>query len=298
MRKILIATPLRGDIPSYYNKMLIELFCAKIPDIKFAHVYLGGCSVQWARDELAALCLRDNLDEIVFWDKDVKPTMTDWMTLLSRDADVVCGIYSRRGVDTYWHLVGDSKNQETRPDGLMRVEKCAIGFSKIKVSVFRRLKEFFPERVYWRADGGAEPAQLQELFPMGIRGPNSYEGKLKRIRAAINSKDAMGHDKADALTMTLIRQILADADYSTNQVRGEDFYFCEICQEAGIPVYADPSLIISHTGEMDAPIPTAKLFEMLREPWRQDEVRALRAVAFGPNDAGLNATLTEEIVPT
>ena len=70
--------------------------------------------------------------------------------------------------------------------------------------------------------------------------------------------------------------ILADKDYSENQIRGEDFYFCELALEAGIELYVDAALIIPHNGEIQFPIPTKQLFTMINEPWRADEVRALQ----------------------
>jgi len=259
MRKILVATPLKGEIPPEYMRTLIALLGAKLPDTKFIYAFLGGCTVQWARDELVQTAIRNGCTEVLFWDKDLEPTLEHGLRLLSHDVDVVCGLYSKRHLNTHWHVHGDPSSKESRADGLMKVLKVAIGFSKIKISVFAKLARHYPERVYWKHDGGEEPVTLHEFFPMGIVGPNSYRGKLERIRTA-----ARGDDAGSALTVI-----------STNQIRGEDFYFRELCEEAGIPLYLDPNLIIPHDGNIRFPIPTPQLLAMINEPWRADELRSL-----------------------
>ena len=36
-------------------------------------------------------------------------------------------------------------------------------------------------------------------------------------------------------------------------------------------------LVLGHSGKATLPIPTLKLFEMMKEPWRQEEIKALKA---------------------
>jgi hypothetical protein len=281
MRKILIATPLKGEIPPPYVQTLITLLFSRMPDTKFIWAFVGGTTVQWARDECVTAAVKYQCTHILFWDKDLKPTMEQVMRLLSHDVDVVASLYVKRNLNTHWHVFGDPQNKEERTDGLMKVLKVAIGFSLIKVSAFEKLRSFFPERQYFKHDGGEDPVTLHEFFPMGIVGKNSNDGKLRRIRELAKSVEwdsggpggSMGNAGS---VMYKIATILAEADYSENQIRGEDFYFCEMCVEAGVPMYVDTELIIAHTGEIDLPIPTPQLLAMLKEDWRADEVRALQ----------------------
>ncbi len=268
MRKILIATPLKGEVPPEYMRTLIALLMAKIPDTKFVYAFLGGCTVQWARDELALTAIKSDCTDLIFWDKDLEPTYDQLLRLISHDEDIVCGLYSKRHLNTHWHVHGDPNNKEERPDGLIRVVKVAIGFSKIKVSALQRLKAFFPERQYWKHDGGEEPISLHEFFPMGVVGKNSNDGKLRRIKAVVTANQPDAYEQ--------IKSVVAETDYSENQIRGEDFYFCELCQEAGIKMYLDTHLIIPHDGNVRFPIPTPHLIRMLNEPWRADELRELQ----------------------
>lgn len=270
MRKILIATPLKGDLPPEYIRTLISILSAKLPDTKFIYAFLGGTTVQWARDELVSVAVKYQCTHILFWDKDLEADLQHALRLMSHDVDVVSALYTKRHLSTVFHVHGDPKYQdEQRADGLMRVLKVAIGFSLIKVSVFERMRAFFPERIYYKCDAGEEPVILHEFFPMGIIGKNSNDGKLRRIREVMRTAGNPVDASED------IDEILKDTDYSENQIRGEDFYFCELALEAGIELYVDPTLIIPHKGEVTFPIPTKQLNDMVREPWRQDEVRAL-----------------------
>lgn len=286
MRKILIATPLKGDVPPEYFNFLFRLLAQKIPDCKFLYSFIGGTTVQWARDECVAIARAQGCNEILWLDKDLEPTVEQALRLLSHDEPIVCSLYSKRHLNTHWHVHGKQGAPE-RADDLMQVIKCAIGFSKMKMEAFDSLRSKFPERQYWKHDGGEEPMNLHEYFPMGIVGSNSSEGKLRRIRSAFPKGSIAGSDAEAFGFLASLKEILNDIDYSGNQIRGEDFYFCDMCVEAGVPIYVDSQLIIPHSGEIQFPIPTQQLMTMLKEPWRADEVRALS-----------EQKPSEEIIPT
>ncbi len=279
MRRILICTPLVGGLPPTYFQGLVSALLSKSPDVNIDYCFIGGTGVQWARDECAHYLLTGKgpdgsaFDELIFWDKDLQPHPSQVAKLIAYNVPVICGVYAKRGLPTYWHL--DMKpDQPPREDGLVVANRCAIGFSKIKREVFETLKAKNPQRAYKKQDGGADEVALHEFFPMGITGPNSAEGKLARIRAAVN-----GTEEYD-LGLKVI-EILNDSDYATNRVLGEDFYFCELCNAAGIPVLADPSLVINHRGEITYPIPTPDLMKEVTQPWRKEEVERLTAQLNG-----------------
>jgi hypothetical protein len=149
-KKILIATPLKGDIPKSYFKTSLQLATANLPGIKLDWCLLDGPAVHQARNELVAYAFQHKFDELIFWDKDVLAeqlgedvTSGAIMRLLSHDVDMVCGLYSTRSLKTHWHthLI---PGEEADENGLQKVNRCAIGFSKIKMSVFRRIAEKNP----------------------------------------------------------------------------------------------------------------------------------------------------------
>ena len=263
VRKILVATPLKGGLPPEYFRSMFSILHAKVPDAAFAYCFLGGTSIQWARDEIAAYLYQQKFDEILFWDKDLQPSIAQVVRLCSHDVPIVCAAYCHRALDIYWHLDMVPGGQ---PDehGLWPANRAGIGFSKVRKDVFDRLKAKFPERAYIKQDGGCDPVPLHEFFPMGITGPCSDEGKLERIRKEMA-------EAPECEVINRIQHILDDADYASNRILGEDFYFCKLLKEAGIPLLVDPALIIPHAGETLFPIPTHDLERMLREDWRREE---------------------------
>lgn len=281
MRRVLIASPVRGGIPPAYFNLLFHLLVTKQTEFKFSFAFVGRCGVQWARDECAARLKTlgyTGRDKLVFIDLDLEPSPDQVLRLCSHDEDVVIGAYANRGtLKTHFHVVG-IPNSEARPDGLMQIQKCAVGFAAITADAFEKLRKEIPERAYWKFDAGETTGvQMHEFFPMGIVGPNSHEGKLRRIREVIAQRERLGHSgpNVDYAQVYDIKEILNDTDYSTNQISGEDYYFCKLCNDAEIPIYWDTEIVVPHMGEVLTPVPTKDLLETLNEPWRADEVRAL-----------------------
>ena len=59
MKRILIATPLKGDIPAAYFKASLQLATMNSKDYKFDWCLLDGPAVQQARNELAHYAMQD-----------------------------------------------------------------------------------------------------------------------------------------------------------------------------------------------------------------------------------------------
>jgi len=47
-------------------------------------------------------------------------------------------------------------------------------------------------------------------------------------------------------------------------------------RDAGMDIHMDTLLVLGHTGKMTFPIETPALLEILSEPWRKDEIKAIR----------------------
>jgi hypothetical protein len=278
LRRILICTPLKGDIPSTYFKTSLQLATASIPGIKFDWTLLEGPAVQMARNELVAHAREQKFDEIIFWDKDVTAEMdgdnvtaSAIMRLVSHDKDFVCAPYSARSLSTHWHLqpIAGEKPAE---DGLQKVSRACIGFSKIKLSVFDRIEVRNPWRKAVLIDPNKAPKPVTEFFPMGVQGKNTPEYRLKQIEGLLK-EDFKSHE---ALVQRIQREV--DIKYDEpNLFAGEDYWFCDLAREAGIDIYLDTMLIMGHLGQTVMPVPTPKLIAALNEPWRQEEIREIKA---------------------
>jgi hypothetical protein len=148
MKRVLIATPLKGDIPRSYFKTSLQLAAASVPGVKFDWCLLEGPAVQQARNELVAYALEHRFDEIIWWDKDVLAeqhgedvTAEAILRLLKHDVDIVCAIYSTRSLKTHWHMhliPGQAADEERAAEGVplgsgllkMKIEWCSSGWRR------------------------------------------------------------------------------------------------------------------------------------------------------------------------
>ncbi len=248
--KILIATPLKGGIPTGYNLSLIGLLQKTTMERQFQSVFLTGTSVNFARNELAMIARRDKFTRILWWDVDLKPTVEQAMRLISFDEDIVCAMYPRREVRTTWHITA-VKGEPTRPDGLQKVFKSAIGYSCMKVSALEKIAATYPDHDCVRGEEvGTEAVALHEFFPMGILGPNSPVGRLESVRKYI----AQGGTE-----IAEVNRIANSRHPGQTMLTGEDYYFCRLALGAGVSIHLDTTMIIKHTGELDFPVPTEDL---------------------------------------
>lgn len=260
MRRILVATPLKGDIPAAYNRALIELKSKATPELVLDSIFVSGTSVNFARNEEVYYARQNKYDEILWWDADLKPTDDQFTRILAHDEDIVCAMYCRREVQTNWHITA-LPNVQTRPDGLQQVFKSAIGFSKMKVSVFDKIAERFPDRACGRVERhGDTPVYLHEFFPMELIGPNSTQGRLESIRRYV--LDDGGTD------IELVRVALTKRHAENSVLTGEDYCFCRLALATGLKIFLDTKMIVAHTGTQDFPIPTEQLEKALAEKWR------------------------------
>ena len=283
LRRILIATPLKGDIPKAYFQTSLQLIASDLgDDIKLVYIMLDGPAVQMARNEIAHYSVENKFDEVVFWDKDVladydgvNQTAAAVNRLLRHDVDIVCGLYSTRSLETHWHIDPLPDEEQPNAAGLQRVNRSAIGFSKIKTKVFRKIAEDNPDRVGYLIDPNRPPKMVPELFPMGIQGKNTPEGRIKEIKKVIS--DSKIKDLKPEVIVSLIERALTIKYDEVNLYASEDYWFCDLARASGFDIHIDTNLIMGHEGRCVFPITTPRLLSLLSEPWRKDELAALKA---------------------
>lgn len=285
-KRVLIATPLKGDLPSAYFKSSLQLATAKIPNVKLDWIVLEGPAVQMARNEIVAYARELKFDELVFWDKDVLAeqngenlTAGALIHLLKHDVDIVCAPYSSRHLETHWHI-HTLDGKAPREDGLQEVSRACIGFSKIRMSVFDRIEALNPDRKAVLMDPNKAPKPCTEFFPMGVKGKNTPEGRMQGIKAILEDKEL----SASAKLQRIEREANLRYD-EPNLFIGEDYWFCDLARAAGITIWLDSMVVMSHSGRVNLPIPTLKLFELMREPWRQEEIKAIKQAIVKQQEA-------------
>lgn len=275
-RRVVIATPLKGDIPSSYFKSNLQLASSTIPGVKLDWMLLEGPVVQMARNELVAHARNGGFDEIIFWDKDVlleqrgeNVTAAAILRLLSHDVDIVCAPYSSRHLSTHWH-VHSIAGKKPNESGLQEVSRACIGFSKIKIGVFEKLEELNPDSKAVLIDPNYPAKSCTEFFPLGLQGKNRPAHRIAQIRALLADKEL----SASAKLQRIEREANIVHD-DPNMFVGEDYWFCDLAREAGFTIWLDAGMMMGHTGQTTIPIPTSKLFDLMKEPWRQEEIKAL-----------------------
>ena len=275
-KRILIGTPLKGDIPKSYFRTSLQMATAAIPDVKLDWILLDGPAVQIARNEIAAYAIDQKFDELIFWDKDVLAqrdgedvTSSALMRLMSHDRDIVTAVYSSRSLNTHWH-VHPMKGEEPDDNGLQRVERASIGFSKIKVDVLRKIAAQNPDRVAVLVDPNKAPKSVPELFPMELKGRNTADHRIKQIWAT------MSEVKNDELLRARIERELTIRYDEPNAFLSEDYGFCDLARAAGYDIWMDTLMVLGHQASVVGPIESAKLLEILSEPWRKEEIAVIK----------------------
>lgn len=284
LRKVMVSSPVKGKLPMFYYKNVLQYGMNKIPGVKLYYSTLEGPAIQVARNQIVQYARKQGVDELVMIDVDVDVPWEAFERLLSHDEDIVCGLYSRRTMDTHWHVHPWSETEKENERGLLRVYQAAVGLSKIKMSVFDRLEQAYPDRVGELIEGGVLGERLCEFFPMELMGKNTPGGRLLAIKELLKRPDLSDKEK-----VALIEQAATIQHPESNQFIGEDYGFCCLARNAGIPIYLDTHLVLKHEGTAMFPIDTKQLVKMLNEPWREDELKELQK-SYWPKeylDAGI-----------
>ncbi len=275
-KRILIGTPLKGDIPKSYFRTSLQMATAHVPEVKLDWILLDGPAVQIARNEIAAYAVEQKFDELIFWDKDVLAmrngedvTGSALMRLIGHDRDIVTAVYSTRSLETHWH-VQPIKGEEADESGLQRVERASIGFCKIKVPVFKKIAAQNPDRVAVLTDPNKPPRTIPELFPMELRGKNLPGYRLQQIWQALSEV------KNDSVLRARIERELTIRYDEPNAYISEDYGFCDLARAAGYDIWMDTLMVLGHQASVVVPIESAKLLEMLSEPWRKEELAIIK----------------------
>lgn len=283
MKKVLIASPVRGGCSPIYIKTLMAILFSKInrtaaqPDApyEFQWAATSGTSVAMARDELAHMAITCGFDKLVFWDIDLgaadsKVTVSMLARLLSHDVPVVGAQYVGHNFSAQFHGA-ISENSQLRTDGLLEMAQIPLGFSVIDVKgALLKIKEAHPQRLYnvkQTQDIIVKPG-LFEFFPNGVVGPCSDAGKMERIKDALkrhNLENPLGDMERFGLE---VKTIVKDEDFQSTYMLGEDFYFCKLAREAGVPLYIDNNVIIPHDTNVRLPVTNELLLKALMEEWR------------------------------
>lgn len=287
MKKVLIASPVRGGMSPTFVKNIMAIMMSKINAItggpnapyRCESAWTSGTSVAMARDELANVAIKGGFDKLVMIDIDLgctdsTQTVSMFARLLSHDVPVVAGQYVGHNFNSSFHGAVADGVTGPRPDGLMEMAQIPLGFSCIDVKdALLKIKAHHPHRRYairQTLDVITKP-DMFEFFPNGLVGPCSIEGKFERIKElwAANSLPPTDENMVnDQLFLEGVKRIMADTNYDSTFMLGEDYYFCKLAREAGVKLYIDNNIIVPHESHVRIPVPNSKVLTALTEPWR------------------------------
>lgn len=281
MKKILVASPIRGGMNQFYVRFILMLhFCGfnkimggpKAPwNIFWATT--SGTSVNLARDELADLALRETkepFDGVVWLDIDLGPTdarmMLDMFCRIMSHTDkveVVAGQYVGHQFSSSFHGATSVDGAIPDENGLLEMAQIPLGFSWTSTKALKQIKAFHPQREYVIKETEKQVAKgkMFEMFPIGVCGPCSDSGKMERVKAAMKGENMSDEYKE-------IERIINDTAYESNFLLGEDYYFCKLAREAGVKMYIDNNLLIPHETNLRLPVNNQSLLAALSEEWR------------------------------
>lgn len=225
--KVLVGLPTTGDmIHAEFAKSLLQL--RQPPGTEL--FWCGHTITSAARNICAARALADDCSHLLFLDVDQTFHPETIYRLLSHGVPVVSGLYRpRRGNGQYFafnfdesgmpHQVYDIDMAEG-PE-LLKVDGVPTGCLMIEVDVFRQLTAAMVD---------AGQPRLSPWF--------KYEDALP-VNRWLQAEAAR---EGRAATSVDVDHVMAKVGYG----KGEDLYFCDLCKQAGIPVYIDTRLTCGH----------------------------------------------------
>lgn len=142
--RVLVATPTyAGHLSAAYQaSMLASVWAAVDANIAVDHVTLSyDCHVDDARNALLREFMAGEWSDLVFIDADIGWEPASFIRLVKHDADVVAGVYPKKGDDNWPVFEWPGRGLAVRPDGLVDVPGVPTGFMRIRRHVVEKLIE-------------------------------------------------------------------------------------------------------------------------------------------------------------
>ena len=146
-RKVLIATPAYdGRLDVWYTNALVNTIrVAQANNIYVHPVFMSyDALIQRARNDLFALAVEGEYDDMIFIDSDMEWHPMWIMELLERKEDVVGGT-ARKKTDDAEIYVAKTSDLTVHENGLIKCDGLGTGFVKLSREAFTALWEISPE---------------------------------------------------------------------------------------------------------------------------------------------------------
>ena len=142
MKKVLIATPsYDGKLDVWYVNALTESIKAGLGSgVLFQPIYMSyDALVQRARNDLLAVAIQNDFDDIIWIDSDMEWNPQWLLKLLSYEEDVVGGACVKKSVEEQYNVKCKPENLITNDQGLIEIEAIGTGFLRMSKKAFTYL---------------------------------------------------------------------------------------------------------------------------------------------------------------
>lgn len=258
-KRVVICTSAKGGLPFWWFDAYAKLLALNHPDYTFElSVEAGNSAINISRNIMADHAIRTEADIMVQIDTDMKWTPEGLLQMLAHGEPIVCAPYVKKQSGPIRWLVVRKKGAFPDERGLCEMDFFGTGMFLVSVPALRAMCDAFPERRFTYEDddahGGITSRTMTELFPIGLVGPNTPEGRLARIRAVLRSRK-LGEDWAAAdAHIDAISEIITEIHPGESRFLGEDFFFSHLARKAGFKIWCDSRLLIRHIGPAPYPI--------------------------------------------
>jgi hypothetical protein len=259
-RRILIACPAKGGVSGHWFEQHAALMALNHPDYAFEFVIeTGHGGINFARNIIADEAIRRDVWKVVQIDADMRWMAADVVRLVSVPEPIVYAPYvAKRSGPVRW-LVIATPGAKVDERGLLLSDFVGTGAVSIEVAALRAMVDFYPERRFvYEDDSTGIRKTMTELFPMGLVGPNTPEGKIARIRKVMAKlvTDAPQSEWGEFYMKQLddVNEILNVNHPGESRLLGEDHHFCRLARKAGFKLWTDMNSVIGHVGDAIYPI--------------------------------------------
>lgn len=264
-KRVLICTSAKGGLPFWWFDAYAKLLALNHPDYTFElSVEAGNSAINISRNIMADHAIRTEADIMVQIDTDMKWTPEGLLQMLAHNEPIVCAPYVKKQSGPIRWLVVRKKGAFPDERGLCDMDFFGTGMFLVSVPALRTMCDAFPERRFTYEDddahGGITSRTMTELFPIGLVGPNTPEGRLARIRAVMEHMQITPllseGERRDFFQRKLesIETIATAIHPGESRFLGEDFFFSHLARKAGFKIWCDSRLLIRHIGPAPYPI--------------------------------------------
>lgn len=215
--RLCVGLPVYGGYHPNFVPGLLDLVRRPPCHLQIAPL-VGDSLVSRARNRIAAAFLRSDCTHLLFLDTDLIFSPDHIARLIGHKIPFVIGLYPKKQEKLAWVCNTRADFPPRDPEtGLQRILYGGTGCMLIAREVFEAIIEKFPDLAY-QADDGEPDQPLYDFFKVGVH-PDPVAGRRRYL--------------------------------------SEDWFFCQLAEEAGFPLFADTHVVLKHCGDAIYPLPGA-----------------------------------------